>query len=36
MKLNIKGFLEDIKRIEKEYGVKIPVKITIEVKEADN
>lgn len=27
--MKIKGFLEDIKRIEKECGVKIPVKISI-------
>jgi len=35
MRPDIKGFLEDIKRIEKEYGVKIPVTISIEVKEAE-
>lgn len=35
MKIDIKGFLEDVKRIEKEYGVKIPVKVSVEVKEAE-
>ena len=35
MNIDIKGFLEEIKRIEKEYNVKIPVKVSIQVKEPD-
>ena len=36
MKIDINGFLEDIKRIEKECGVKIPIKVSIQVKETED
>lgn len=36
MKIDIKGFLEDIKRIEKKCGVEIPVKVSIQVNEDED